>query len=154
MSFVESLVPMDQDSLTCLTSVKTSIIIKEVGGEQLPKMLRIVKRWAINRQIYGQNHCFFGGISMSILCAKAIQMIKNPEANIDELLAFFFKLFAKWDWSNPVSLIENQKVQKGTLITILTPTDDPINSSENIIQSQYNIIVNEFNRAHKIFLKF
>ena len=52
MTFVESLVPVDQNSLTCLTSVKTSIIIKEIGGEQLPKMLRIVKKWAINRQIY------------------------------------------------------------------------------------------------------
>jgi poly(A) polymerase Pap1 len=36
-------------------------------------------------------------------------MIKNPEANTDELLAFFFKLYAKWDWSNPVSLIDQQQ---------------------------------------------
>jgi hypothetical protein len=49
MTFVESLVPVDQNSLTSLTSVKTSIIIKEIGGEQLSKMLRIVKKWAINR---------------------------------------------------------------------------------------------------------
>ena len=33
MTFVESLVPVDQISLTSLTSVKTSIIIKEIGGE-------------------------------------------------------------------------------------------------------------------------
>ena len=33
MTFVESLVPVDQNSLTSLTSVKTSIIIKEIGGE-------------------------------------------------------------------------------------------------------------------------
>ena len=49
MTLVESLVPVDENSLTSLTSVKTSIIIKEIGGEQLSTMLRIVKRWAINR---------------------------------------------------------------------------------------------------------
>lgn len=49
MTFIESLVPVDQNSLTSLTSVKTSIIIKEIGGDQLSKMLRIVKKWAINR---------------------------------------------------------------------------------------------------------
>jgi poly(A) polymerase Pap1 len=81
-------------------------------------------------------------------------MNQNFEATIDEILAFFFKVFAKWDWSAPVSLNDNQKECKQSLITILTPTEEPLNSSETIIQSQYNIIINELSRAHKIMLKF
>ena len=72
--------------------------------------LRAVKLWAKAQGLYSNVLGFLGGFSWAVLVAKScIDMHQNnPSGGYDatHVIRHFFHLFSKWNWPEPVSLIE------------------------------------------------
>ena len=73
LSAVSDLQPIDEQSQSAIMAVRVcleiTLILSEDNLVSFQQLLRDVKKWAISRQIYGQNYCYLGGISLAILSA-------------------------------------------------------------------------------------
>jgi hypothetical protein len=124
-----------------------------------------VKQWAKARGIYGSAYGFLGGISWSLLVAKVCS--EHPELPQSSLLRLFFQTWAKWQWSQPVELV--QRTVKGGEFTftldaevwdarkssapmvILTPVYPSMNTSHSVSRTALRVLVAEFHRGAELY---
>eukprot|EP00928_Gymnodinium_smaydae_P077809 TRINITY_DN6129_c0_g3_i1.p1 TRINITY_DN6129_c0_g3~~TRINITY_DN6129_c0_g3_i1.p1 ORF type:complete len:530 (+),score=94.13 TRINITY_DN6129_c0_g3_i1:106-1695(+) len=67
--------------------------------------LRFIRLWAQRRSIYGGYFGFVKGTSWAIACARICQM--HPNLEVPGLLLQFFRVYSRWDWRVPLSLLTN-----------------------------------------------
>ena len=129
-------------------------------------VLRFVRHWAKKRGLYSNAMGFFGGITWAILSARICQMYPNMTPL--QLSVKFFLVFARWNWSNPVTLcpitqsaevglmgfkVWNPKINSGDrfhLMPIITPAFPCMNSTYNVTETTRKIITAELARGHQI----
>ena len=129
-------------------------------------VLRFVRHWAKKRGLYSNAMGFFGGITWAILSARICQMYPNMTPL--QLCVKFFLVFARWNWSNPVTLcpitqsaevglmgfkVWNPKINSSDryhLMPIITPAFPCMNSTYNVTETTRRIITSELSRAHQI----
>jgi len=128
-------------------------------------VLRFVRHWAKKRGLYSNAMGFFGGITWAILSARVCQMYPNMSPL--QVSLKFFLVFARWNWSNPVTLcpitqsaevglmgfkVWNPKINSGDrlhLMPIITPSFPCMNSTYNVTETTRRIITAELGRAHQ-----
>ncbi|KAL7080478.1 hypothetical protein ACQ4LE_000835 [Meloidogyne hapla] len=135
-------------------------------------LLRVVKQWAIARQIYSNVFGYLSGTILLIMSAKICLIY--PNANLIFLLRQFFLIYSIWPWPIPLILdsfetsdflhskdikeswnlknllpSENRDGDRMPVITSLFPNQ---NSSYNVNNHTLNIIKMEMNRAYKILI--
>ena len=118
------------------------------------EVLRMVKLWAKRNGVYGNILGFLGGASWAILVARACQHVNDigcPSTSAN-ILYFFFELFSKWNWPDPVYIkrVENQPrpswdpdrnpCDKGHVMPIITSSVPQMNSAVNITSSVCRLI--------------
>ncbi|KAL7676790.1 hypothetical protein ACOME3_003040 [Neoechinorhynchus agilis] len=91
----------------CARSMNGASLVAEIltvvgDVEQYRLALRTIKLWAKNNGIHSNVYGYFGGITWAIMLAFVAK--HNPSLIACELVAEFFSVFHKWDWSNPVTL--------------------------------------------------
>jgi hypothetical protein len=62
--------------------------------------LQLVRLWARKRGLYSSKLGYLGGLSWAILVAVVLQLF--PEARPGTAFAWFFEIFARWDWARHV----------------------------------------------------
>ena len=144
------------------------MIERFVGREQFPNflvLLRVVRRWAKKRGLYGNKLGYLGGINCNLLAAFICQLY--PHASPSKLIHRFFHLYGtKWKWPNPVKLNhikanpptaarqldiwEPDLSGKRHLMPMVTPAYPASNSSFNVSVHTREIMLDEMRLASDI----
>jgi poly(A) polymerase len=129
-------------------------------------VLRFTRHWAKQRGLYSNAIGFFGGITWAILSARVCQMY--PNFTPLQICRKFFLVFARWNWSSPVTLcpitqssevglmgfkVWNPKINASDrfhLMPIVTPSFPCMNSTYNVTETTRRILTAEFARAHDL----
>lgn len=122
------------------------------------ELTRLIKAWAKRRLIYGQSWGFLGGYSWTILAAWACLRYSptHPKAELIDLLSYFFKEFATYDWSEPISItiIDQASSYKRhpykDKMPILTTIKPYYNSATTVTASTLQTMQSEIKRAAQI----
>eukprot|EP00388_Colpodella_angusta_P003924 GDKJ01013455.1.p1 GENE.GDKJ01013455.1~~GDKJ01013455.1.p1 ORF type:complete len:653 (+),score=127.69 GDKJ01013455.1:83-1960(+) len=136
--------------------------------------LRFVKEWAGARGIYSNVLGFFGGITWALLVARVCQMY--PKASPAQQIENFFSVYSTYQFgrSNPVMLCPLNKTKltepgftnlsiwdpvshphdRLHLIPILTPAFPSMNSTHNVSQTTFQILISELQRGHALLSTF
>jgi hypothetical protein len=95
----------DAATLRSLNAVRVAhAILGSVPNRQtFLGVLRLVKKWAKARGVYGKALGYFGGISWALLTAAACQRLPYNAAP-EAILQNFFVLWSTWPWPQPVAL--------------------------------------------------
>ena len=129
--------------------------------------LRLVKLWARRRGIYSNILGFLGGINLAIMVAFISQL--HPEACGGTIVQRFFKIFAQWEWPNPIMIVcptHYTGIQKSVtmaswnpivnvrdrvdIMPIVTPAFPQMNSAYNVGIPQFRRIQEEITRGYGI----
>nr|XP_020459315.1 poly(A) polymerase type 3-like [Monopterus albus] len=125
-------------------------------------VLRVIKLWGQQRNIYSNRLGFLGGVSWAILVARTCQ--RYPNAPAPTLVFKFFKAYSMWMWPVPVHLRDVKDLHfnlpfwdprvsprdRDHLMPIITPTYPQVNTTYNICHSTFNVITEEIKRGHVI----
>eukprot|EP00294_Goniomonas_avonlea_P001253 CAMPEP_0114556702 /NCGR_PEP_ID=MMETSP0114-20121206/9429_1 /TAXON_ID=31324 /ORGANISM="Goniomonas sp, Strain m" /LENGTH=539 /DNA_ID=CAMNT_0001741923 /DNA_START=41 /DNA_END=1660 /DNA_ORIENTATION=- len=108
--------------------------------------LAVVKYWAKQRGLYSNKLGFLGGVSWSILVAKAA--VLYPKDSPEELVLHFFKMFATWSWNVPVRVVGLGDTSDWNVgCAIVTPTRPYFNTARNMTATALEAITAELKRA-------
>lgn len=132
-------------------------------------VLRAVKYWAAQRQVYGNLYTFPNGVCLAIMVARACQL--SPAHDPSVVLSFFFALYARWlarsTRIEPVSIVpktENPSMQRvpgmplpwdavwdaGDLFPVLNPARPCVNSAHTVGRSGLLLFSREVLRAERL----
>jgi len=120
------------------------------------ELTRLIKAWAKARLIYGQSWGFLGGYSWTILAAWACLRYSptHPMAELTDLVSYFFKELATYDWSEPICITHEATAYKRhpykDKMPILTTIKPYYNSATTVTTSTLQTIQSEIKRAAKI----
>jgi len=115
MDFIQkSLNSLDDDNMLinmskeCILSANgkrmTDILVKSIpNSEVFATVLKLVKLWAKNRCIYGNQFGFLGGVSYSILVC-FICNLDPSMTKASQCLYYFFQVMSEWKWPTPIVL--------------------------------------------------
>jgi len=132
-------------------------LLKSVPNQKAYReLLRLVKLWAMRRNIYSHILGYLGGVSYAILAARICQ--ENGDIGVPDLLLKFFETYSEWKWPQPVFLLQrNTKLDVNALkaldtidtdlMPIVAPAIEPSNSSYRVTISTFNLIMDEFKKA-------
>jgi poly(A) polymerase Pap1 len=117
------------------------------------KLYQIIKKWAKNRQIYGANYGYFNGITWLTLILNLFIKKENMELSKKEFIKEFFRYYDTYDWKIPIN-ISNIKYEGHTPVDHMAILVNICPPSQNIIrgisETTWNIIKDEFARAHRL----
>jgi poly(A) polymerase len=124
--------------------------------------LRVVRKWAKARGLYGNRFGYLGGVNFNILVAFICQLY--PTASPSLLVGKFFAVYSNWDWESPIQLNEirdygetetravwKKELHYNEVMPIITPAYPAMNSSYTVSTHTLSIMKAEFNRANIIF---
>mmetsp|Transcript_247 Transcript_247/g.449 ORF Transcript_247/g.449 Transcript_247/m.449 type:complete len:577 (+) Transcript_247:96-1826(+) len=126
---------------------------------------RGIKLWAQSRHVYANPVGFPAGIAWGLMLARICRLY--PRANAAMIYKNFFKIFSKWQWTNnPCTLNDNyigttdlirNEVWPNTMNTgwneimpVITPAYPRMNSTYNITDTTYKVLVDEWTRGAEI----
>lgn len=124
-------------------------------------VLRCARKWAKARGLYGNKFGYLGGVNFNILVAFIGHLY--PKGSPSFILNKFFAIYAKWDWTNPIELIESrendpseyrevwhhyEKTQE--CMPIITPAYPAMNSSFNVNLHSRQVMVDEWKRGAEV----
>ena len=133
-------------------------------------VLRFIRHWAKKRGLYSNAMGFYGGITWAILSARVCQMY--PHFTPLQICYKFFLVYARWNWSNPVTLcpithstevglmgfkVWNPKLHASDryhLMPIVTPSFPCMNSTYNVTETTKRILISEFARGAEVMGAF
>lgn len=130
-----------------------------VSIETFRQYVRAVRAWAKARGLVGNGWGYLGSYSWTILATHALLAYAKQTSSptLDDFLRFFFKLYAQWDWKNPVSLTRVGSAYKVSSrkdkLPIITSIEPCFNSAKNVTRSTAKRIKAELNRAYQITKK-
>ena len=103
----------------------TQFILDYVPNQDAFRLvLCAVKEWAMLQGIYSNVLGFLGGVNWAIMVAFVCK--QNPTQPPSTLLSTFFKVFATWNWPDPVLLLNTDK-QVPRTIAGMKPWDPKTN---------------------------
>lgn len=130
--------------------------VKSLVGDRMAKFIKlyqIIKKWAKNRQIYGANYGYFNGITWLTLILNLFIKKENMELSKKEFIKEFFRYYDTYDWKIPIN-ISNIKYEGHTPVDHMAILVNICPPSQNIIrgisETTWNIIKDEFARAHRL----
>jgi poly(A) polymerase Pap1 len=115
----------------------------------------VLKVWAQERGIYGNKIAMLGSITIIVLVAFYLKLIdfmpKKRTRSLEEHLFAFFLFCSRWKWNtDPIDLFmeETRKDESSKMcVYIQCPKNGKHNTSYNVLQSTFNIISKEWERA-------
>jgi len=123
------------------------ILQHAINHEVFAQVLKLVRQWAKNRQIYGAKFGFLGGVSWAIM----ISFICHRDcSSVVNVLRLFFGMYSSWNWKRqPVTLsdLSNDHFPQHFSMAIMTPVHPVINSSQTVNQFSVDLFREEFSRA-------
>jgi len=161
-----------------LTGIEDDSEVRSANGVRVTQFIRnyvpyldkfrlvlcAVKEWAMLHGIYSNVLGFLGGVNWAIMVAYVCK--RHPNEPPSALLSTFFKIFATWNWPEPVMLDNANGTATGTtsggmkpwdpktnprdarhVMPIITPVFPRMNSTYNIAISQQRRIQEELVRA-------
>ncbi|KAG5497450.1 hypothetical protein JIQ42_03936 [Leishmania sp. Namibia] len=132
-------------------------------------VLRAVKYWAAQRQVYGNLYTFPNGVCLAIMVARACQLC--PVADSSVIFRFFFSLYVWWllrDMrSDPVSILpmdESAAISRvpgmpppwdavwdaADLLPVLNPARPTVNAAHAVGRSGLQLFFKELLRAEQL----
>lgn len=129
-------------------------------------VLRAVKLWAKQRQVYSNSLGYLGGVAWAILTARVCQLYPNAAPSL--LLSRFFRLYDTWNWntnqqSAPVLLcaispgnpplgfkIWSPHVNQRHHMPIITPSYPSMNTTHNVSSSTLSVLKTEIARGRQV----
>ncbi|KAL6122231.1 hypothetical protein NUSPORA_00761 [Nucleospora cyclopteri] len=154
----------------CILSLNGSRVTDEMlnlvpNRDVFHTALRAVKLWGKRRFVYGNTYGYFGGIAFSISVARICQLFPNKSAF--DIFSKYFEVYSLWDWPNPVVLKEvvdhhyNLKVwdpakypaDRYHKMPVITPAYPSMCATHNVMQSTFDLIKKELQRASDILGK-
>jgi endonuclease/exonuclease/phosphatase family metal-dependent hydrolase/2'-5' RNA ligase/uncharacterized protein (UPF0248 family) len=127
--------------------------------ETFRQYTKAVKAWAKARSLVGNGWGYLGSYSWTVLATHAL-LAYTKQTNLptlEDFLRFFFKMYAQWDWKNPVSLTRVGSAYKVSSrrdkLPIITSIEPCFNSAKNVTRSTAKRLKAEWNRAHQITKK-
>ena len=124
-------------------------------------VLRCARKWAKARGLYGNKFGYLGGVNFNILVAFVGHLYPNGSPSF--LLNKFFTVYSKWNWENPIELIEARQSVEGEdrqvwsqnqltqeCMPIITPAYPAMNSSYNVNLHGREVMVTEWRRGAEI----
>jgi poly(A) polymerase len=133
--------------------------IVDLVSQQLPLdsfklLLRAVRGWAKARGIYGNSWGFLGGFSWSLVCAYSCIDYRGKDLTIESLLAHFFDLLSRYDWSEPMSLTDVGRTYEAHVprdwLPIVSSIEPCKNTARNVTRSTARILQAELARGAAI----
>lgn len=114
-------------------------------------LLFIIKYWAKINGVYSNVLGFLGGISWTIMVAFVCK--KYPNCNEYQLFELFFNIFANWDWSESINLVEDNSINcVNSIISIFTPIQPFQNTSLNVLLSSKLVIEEKLKKTNEFIL--
>ena len=142
-----------EEDLRSLQGLLTSeYIIQRVGRnnfEKFSNLLKKIKLWCVENEIYSNPLGLLNGVSLSIMCAKIILLYPNDPNPENK----FFEYYSDFDWENNIISIyhgNHQKIKK-KLMNVYTPFDIPTNTLYNVDLSQYEKIKKCLKNPHVLY---
>lgn len=131
-------------------------------------VISFVKYWAKCRCVYGKAFGFLGGISWALMVVYYLQSnldsfqheleLDNNASRFKSLVTGFFKFYSKFNWSEPISIIDvafvsekTNKYQQKSPMMILQTVYPYHNTSKNVNEKARKVIKTEIERAWKLF---
>lgn len=122
--------------------------------------LRAIKYWAKRRGVYSNKVGFCGGVTWAMLTARICQLFPNlPPSGI---LQKFFHIYSIWVWKTPIQLThipENYNPLQRRVwspatgfrdrLPVITPAYPCMNSTYNVSESTFRILISEFKRGQE-----
>jgi len=154
---------LDDATVTTLNGPRVTDMIGKLANPFYPNfliVLRIVRKWAKARGLYGNKFGFLGGVNFNILVTFIGQLY--PKASPSALLDRFFRVYRQWRWGeNPILLTKIRQPDKDEFLTvwknngyelmpILTPAYPAANSSFTVNIHSLGVMRAEFERGHTI----
>mmetsp|Transcript_6672 Transcript_6672/g.11816 ORF Transcript_6672/g.11816 Transcript_6672/m.11816 type:complete len:548 (+) Transcript_6672:1351-2994(+) len=136
----------------CRNTDQTLALVPDIA--RFRTTLRLIRLWAKKRGIYSNVLGFPGGAAWSILVAKVCKMYPNQEPS--QLVQKFFKVYALWDWNEPVCLkydehlYSNMKSPNMGIMNVMTPAYPSFNSTHSVGKYSKKAICEEIEIAHRI----
>ncbi|WP_225409143.1 poly(A) polymerase [Stigmatella hybrida] len=123
--------------------------------ERFRTVLRAVKVWAKARGVYSHALGYLGGFSWAVLVAWACLRAPRESSRTEEqLLAYFFEMFAAWPWPLPVTLTPGTARYtpegKRDLMPVVAPALPHRNTARNVSRSTLRVLRDEFARASEV----
>ncbi|MDC0712285.1 RNA repair domain-containing protein [Stigmatella sp. ncwal1] len=135
----------------------TDALLERVGRgdtelERFRALLRAVKTWAKARGVYSHALGYLGGFSWAVLTAWACLRAPPDSSRTEEqLLAYFFEMFAAWPWPLPVTLTPGTARYlpegKRDQMPVVAPALPPRNTARNVSRSTLRVLREELARA-------
>ncbi|ADO68259.1 poly(A) polymerase [Stigmatella aurantiaca] len=125
---------------------------EEADLERFRTLLRAVKTWAKARGVYSHALGYLGGFSWAVLTAWACMRAPRDSSRTEEqLLDYFFEMFAAWPWPLPVTLTPGtaRYVPEGKRdqMPVVAPALPPRNTARNVSRSTLRVLREELARA-------
>lgn len=112
-------------------------------------LMYVIKYWAKINGVYSNVLGFLGGISWTIMVAYICR--KYPQCNEYQLLQHFFSTFSSWNWSESISLYENESVINSVIpMSIFTPVKPYQNTALNVLISSKDVIEKKLKIANHL----
>lgn len=160
---------VDDATVTTLNGPRVTMMIEKfINEKQFPNfltILRIVRRWAKRRGLYGNKLGYLGGINFNLLSAFICQLYPSHQGVSPYLLLYrFFHVYGvTWKWPQPVQL-NHIKPNPSNVLTpkdiwepgpkhlmpMITPAYPASNSSFNVSIHTREIIIQEMRLAKKV----
>ena len=160
----DCLIGLDVQGVRCMNGPRVAEnILQLVPNVQVfATTLRIIKYWAKQRGLYSNVLGFLGGVNFAIMVAFICQLY--PNACPASMVWHFFDFYSQWQWPSPI-LLKGLEIPTGDgpilpvwnpvvnpkdgkhLMPIITPAYPAMNSSYNIGQPQFRLIMEELLRG-------
>lgn len=142
------------------------ILVSVPSVDRFRQLLRFVRHWGRQRGVYGSAVGFVGGPVWAVCCARVCQM--NPDAELSQLVARFFRTLGRWDWRQPVSLLpagaasppaspaeasdegSPSSQEAGPAMQVLLPVGSGVHATMHLSKTAMKIMQKELRRGHKM----
>lgn len=165
----ENLRNVDDETVRSLNGRRvTDTILELVPNKKTFRLvLKAFRHFAKKRGIYKNVTGYLGGVNCALLCCYACLRYPNMAAAV--VLHHCFRIFAEWNWENPVVVKDvqlnpelghdkdvwnptNERCRKD-LFPILTPCYPSQNSTYNVMTCTRDVMIKEFQRARDLTRK-
>jgi len=124
------------------------------------QLLRFARYWAKQRGVYGSYFGFMGGTAWAICVARVCQM--QPEADLAQLAAHFFKVLSQWNWQEPLCLLPDGTSRQithtvpascvnvsGATISVLLPVGNSVSATPSVTDTTTKISQKELQHGFR-----